>query len=209
LFLELYQKPMKRILLIMMFLFLSISTYAQTQTYGTVKLTSALDQLRFEVPGQPRYFFFSKTVDPSYMAFALYSPEDGGYFTYWKENSGDMIINKGNVGVGIREPVAKIDVNGGMRIRGRNSVASVNGFQNSLELLTPGSAALVYQPGTSEELMFGFHKNGNFYWGTGKTADNKYSMILNRDGHLEVKGSLGIGVSLAQLQHINSQLKAQ
>lgn len=77
------------------------------QTYSTLTLTDYMDQFRFEASGENRYWFMSKTQTDN-KAFALYSPEDGGWFTYWKEGSGDMILNKGKIGIGISSPEASL-----------------------------------------------------------------------------------------------------
>lgn len=78
-------------------------------------------------------------------------------------------------------------------IKGRNPISSVNNFTNKIELHGT-SAAIVYAPGTKKELMFGFHRNGNFYWGTGNSTaktPNYYSMYLQGStGHLGIKGRL-------------------
>ena len=108
--------------------------------------------------------------------------------------NGDYKIN-GKLGVGTADPNEKLVVNGGISVLGSNSVASVNGFYNCLQLINPSHAAIVYQPGTSKELMFGFHSNGNFYWGTGQSAGNDYCMVLSKTGDLTVFNSIGIGAT--------------
>ena len=100
---------MKKLTLTAVAVFLAVWSYAQSPTYSTVKLTHDADQIRFEVPNENRYWFMSKTASDN-KAFALYSPEDGGWFTYWKEASGDMIVNKGKVGIGTANPVSKLQV---------------------------------------------------------------------------------------------------
>ncbi len=103
----------------------------------------------------------------------------------WNEN--------GRLGIGTYNPVSKLDINGGVNISGINLLRSVNGFHNMLQLTNPLHAAIVYNAGKKDELMFGFHSNGNFYWGTGHSANKPdyYSMILNASsGNLGIKGKL-------------------
>ncbi|AXT62448.1 hypothetical protein D1816_19460 [Aquimarina sp. AD10] len=78
-------------------------------------------------------------------------------------------------------------------ILGNNPTPSVNGFLNRLEFKGGAHAALVFHPGQKDELMFGLHQNGNFYWGTGRSATKKdyYSMYLNgNNGNLGIRGKL-------------------
>ncbi len=107
-------------------------------------------------------------------------------------------IDAGNVGIGTNNPIAKLDVNGvtkvnSLSIDSQNSVASVNGFSNRIEFTGGGSGAMVFHPGEEDELMFGMHSNGNFYWGTGRNATKPdyYGMYLNAsEGNLGIKGRL-------------------
>lgn len=95
---------------------------ANTGSLLQLKMTGDYDQIKFEVPGENRYWIMSKTQGTSDRAFALYSPEDGGFFTYWQEGSGDMIVNKGSIGIGTPSPSAKLDVNGTSNFTGRMTV---------------------------------------------------------------------------------------
>ncbi|NOU15933.1 MAG: hypothetical protein HOO91_00040 [Bacteroidales bacterium] len=99
-------------------------------------------------------------------------------------------LNNGNVGIGTTTPSEKLAVNGGVSIEGTNSTSSVNGFNNALQLKNSSGAAIVFNPGQSTELMFGFHTDGNFYWGTGQNAGNSYCMFLSKTGNLGITGKL-------------------
>ncbi len=95
-----------------------------------------------------------------------------------------MTINdNGRIGIGTTSPSEKLEINGGISITGKNATNSVNGFYNCLQFKGLEHAAIVYNPGETNELMFGFHQNGNFYWGTGRNASDpdKYYMYLNND----------------------------
>jgi hypothetical protein len=101
---------MKNILFIFVSVILISNLYGQdNETYSTLTLTKHMDQFRFQVPGENRYWFMSKTQTDN-KAFALYSPDDGGWFTYWKANSGDMIVSKGRLGIGTSSPSSILDV---------------------------------------------------------------------------------------------------
>ena len=78
--------------------------FAQNGDFNRVYLRSQYDQLRFEVSGENRYWIMSKTVGGSNKAFALYSPDEGGWFSHWEAGSGDLIMHKGNLGIGAQNP---------------------------------------------------------------------------------------------------------
>jgi len=96
-----------------------------------------------------------------------------------------------------------------LSLTAKNAVTSVNGFYNVIEFTGLPHAALVYNSGKSNELMFGLHSNGYFYWGTGASAatPNYYSMELNgstgdlkiggklRATAVQLSGNLGIGTA--------------
>ncbi len=115
--------------------------------------------------------------------------------TVWSQTN--TFPTSGHVGIGTGTPTSTLDVNGkttvnSLSIDGANSPTSVNGFLNKIEFKGGGHGALVFHPGQSDERMFGLHSNGNFYWGTGRSATKKdfYSMILNGgNGNLDVKGT--------------------
>ncbi len=121
---------MRRFLWLITFFLLSVSASAQTETFGAIKLTSSWDQIRFEVGGENRYWFMSKTAGANDKAFALYSPDDGYWFTTWKEGAGDLIQHKGNFGLGIYSPFSGTN-NNGMHI--------ARGWHSSLLLGLPNS----------------------------------------------------------------------
>lgn len=94
---------------------------AKLDVNGNIKtsrlyLSNYMDQIRFEVPGEKRYFLMSKTINED-KALALYSPEDGGWLFEVKEQSGNFIINRGNLGVGTTTPDYKLDVLGTIRAK--------------------------------------------------------------------------------------------
>ncbi len=115
---------MKKLLFTTLALIAVNVVFAQTPaTYSDLTLTKTHDQLKFDVPNQNRYWIMSKTASDN-KAFALYSPEDGGWFTYWKETSGDMIVNKGKVGIGTSNPLYKLDVSGTARFSNNLTIAN-------------------------------------------------------------------------------------
>ena len=102
-----------KLLILLIMICISGWAKAQTQTFGTIKLASTMDQIRFEILGESRYFIMSKPA--SNISFGIYSPDDGGWFTYWKTNSGNMVITKGNLGIGTDNPTSKLSVNGDIK----------------------------------------------------------------------------------------------
>ena len=97
------------------FYVLSLVSYFGYSQYSSLTLTGSMDQIRFEPSGYDRYWFMSKPGDGK--AFALYSPDDGGgWFTYWKLASGDMIMNRGRLGIGVSTPSEKLEVNGNIAL---------------------------------------------------------------------------------------------
>ncbi|WP_437398718.1 hypothetical protein [Flagellimonas lutimaris] len=134
----------------------------------------------------------------------------GNYFTIQDDPTGNFlrlgygfannltISPSGNVGINTNSPSSKLDVNGilksqALSISGYNPISSVNGFRNKIEVFG-SNGAIVFNPGLSDELMFGMHSNGNFYWGTGganASNPNYYSMYLNgNNGNLGIRGKL-------------------
>lgn len=80
-----------------------------------------------------------------------------------------------------------------INISGNSPIASVNGFLNKIQFTGDSNGAIVFHPNQPDELMFGLHSNGNFYWGTGQNATkpNYYSMSLNgNNGNLGIRGTL-------------------
>ena len=98
----------------------------------------------------------------------------------------------GHVGIGTTTPQSKLDVQGGVSISGTNAISSIANFRNALQLKSTHHAAIVYNPGDSTELMFGFHNNGNMYWGSKLEG---YSMILSKTNGLQIVDALLVGAS--------------
>ncbi len=96
-----------------------------------------------------------------------------------------------------------------LNLTGFNPTSSVNGFGNQINL-TGYSSAIVFDTNLPTELMFGFHRNGNFYWGK-RNSDpanlmNYYPMTLNAltskltiGGELEVKNQITSKLNLTVL----------
>ncbi|MCW8311100.1 hypothetical protein K7A41_07690 [Sphingobacterium sp. InxBP1] len=98
----------------------------------------------------------------------------------------------GNVGIGTTAPQSKLQVIGGLSVNGRNPSPGINGFGNAIQLVDPSHAAILYNPGQSTELMYGFHSNGSMYWGHASA----YSMSLTKNGDLRVMNTLAVGHGL-------------
>jgi hypothetical protein len=106
---------MKKLLSVLIFVAIGSQAMAQVGTYENIDLTHEYDQIRFIVPGEPRYYLMSKTSGTNNKALALYSAQDnagGSWFFTVKEGTGDFIIHKGNVGIGTTTPNEKLTVNG-------------------------------------------------------------------------------------------------
>ena len=119
-------------LLLLLFFLLNITNVISQDTFSRIYLNNIQDQIQFNVPNQNRYWLMSKTETDN-KALALYSPDDGGWFTYWKKTSGDMVINKGNLGIGtVPESNINLDImNSSPRFRLRtptNNVIALGDF---------------------------------------------------------------------------------
>lgn len=97
-------KNIRNLFFIGLILIISSQKLTGQATYGSIKLTANYDQLKFEVPGENRYWLMSKTIGSNNKAYGFYSPDEGGWFTYWKQGSGDMILSKGKIGLGTTSP---------------------------------------------------------------------------------------------------------
>ena len=47
----------------------------------------------------------------------------------------------------------------GIELNGGNPTSSVNGFRNKIQFTGASHGAIVFNPGKTDELMFGFHSN--------------------------------------------------
>lgn len=160
-----------------------------------LRLTSDYDQLKFEVPGENRYWIMSKTKG-SDKAYALYSPDDGGWFTYWKETSGDMIVNKGNVGIGTSSPSAGLHVanDNGIKI-GETGSSTTGTSLRMVDDVNEGTAAkddlLIESDGA---VLVRLDKNEN-----GISGNHKGFAIVDRSKNAvlvaEEAGDVGVGLA--------------
>ena len=107
-----------------------------------------------------------------------------GYFAIGNETSGKSIVitPDGNVGIGNSyTPSEKLEIyGGGLSVKGRNSINAFSNFYNMIQFIGQNHGAIVFQPGTQDELMFGFHSNGSFYW----AKEDQYLMQLTNGGSL-------------------------
>jgi hypothetical protein len=77
--------------------------------YEKITLTGAYSQIRFEPTGLSNYYLGTKAQDK--MALGLYGGKEKSWLTYWKEETGDMIIKKGKVGIGTASPQSPLHIN--------------------------------------------------------------------------------------------------
>ena len=183
-------------------LILSASLTAEAQINNTsITLTAAYDQLIFAPAGQTnQYFFMSKPA--SSIAFGQYSPQEGGWFTYWKTGSGDMIVNKGKVGLGTTTPAYQLDLNAGgankTLARFSGSFSGIQGIQ--VERIGGDNIRLVanytnYGGGLESSSVMRFAINNN--------GIHSPSMLIDTDG------KVGIGTTSPSEQlHVASTIRA-
>lgn len=112
---------MKKVLLVSTLFMICLKAVGQTGSYNVINLSHQYDQIRFVVPGEPRYYLMSKTYDTNDRALALYSAEDntgGTWFFTVRQGTGDFILHKGNFGIGATTPTAGLHIqkNTGLKI---------------------------------------------------------------------------------------------
>lgn len=154
-------------------------------------LTKEYDQLRFEVTGENRYWLMSKTKDSHDKALALYSPDELGFFTYWKTGTGDMVINQGNLGIGTDSPSAGLHVadNNGIKIddQGIGFAASlrmsdgINGTATKDDLLFESDGAFIFKLDNNENGI------SNIPGFAILNSDNETALLVKEDGTTESK----------------------
>ena len=198
----------KYLLLAMVLLFLSKTGNAQNETFDNVIVNEKL-QLGGNGLNQPvtnsSFPFIYRTTLLSGAAFPF--NQNGNLVLQTRSSAPRNIVlmtgnptpsprmtisNDGNVGIGVDSPTSRLSVGGGISVSGSNPINSIYGFKNAIELKGMSHASIVYEPGSSNELMFGFHSNGNFYWATGPNSSNpQYSMYLDASsGNLGLRGKL-------------------
>ncbi len=183
---------------------LTISAVNAQITNTTITLTAAYDQIRFEPSGHSnRYFFMSKPA--SSIAFGHYSPEDGGWFTYWKTGSGDMIVNKGKVGIGTSSPNANLHIssstsgNSSIRIEA-DTDNNDEGDNPMLEYIQDGGQVGAYLG--FDNVNFG---SNIFGIGTRYSGADKWNVLAINTQN----GNIGIGTKTPNEQlHVANSIRA-
>ena len=180
---------------ILTLMLLSESLIAQDGTYNRLYLKADWDQLRFEVPGENRYWIMSKTVGTNDKAFALYAPEDGGYFTYWRAASGDMIVNRGNVGIGVVAPLEKLHVGGNTLIGGQlyakrsGTLGNKYNIDNAAAVIGDGNFNMLIDGNelfTNQALYIGSHPGHPTILGNISESGFNHQMYLHKDGDIGI-----------------------
>lgn len=87
----------------------------------------------------------------------------------------------GNVGVGTTTPGAKLDINAD------TGNPKIDGWFEAIRFSQQENSAITYPGG---ELLFGMHKDRNFYFADIKDGFRKYVMVINAD-----TGNVGIGTT--------------
>ncbi|NAY93419.1 hypothetical protein GTQ34_16025 [Muricauda sp. JGD-17] len=156
---------------------------------GNVGIGTTNPQYKLEVDGSVSGILRHKS---NYFSMFPYnaSYDDGSYAkTFYDGNRKQIRFWNSDTGTAF----TRLET-GGLSIGSSNPVSSTNGFENRIEFINGGNGAIVFHPGASDELMFGMHQNGKFYWGRGRShAQNPsdYSMFLNGiNGNLGIRGKL-------------------
>ena len=180
--------------------FLSISSLilAQDPSYNTLTLTKAYDQLKFQIPGEHRYFFMSKPSTNT--SFGLYSPDDGGWFTYWNTGSGNMILNKGKIGVGNSTPFYPIHIK---TPSGTNAIFGLEAtnFTPQIRMYSGGTNIhnrIAYGTGTGTDGKFSISEIST---GSGVNGSITDRLTINSNGYV------GIGVNPTYKLDVNGSAK--
>jgi len=175
--------------ILLFIILMTLTNLSFSQIYPSVTLTSPWDQLKFEVPGEPRYFLMSKPSTNS--ALALYSPENGGYYFKIKETTGDFLLSKGNLGIGTETPNAHLHVSGGTEgdVKFRLEADTDNNVESDNPLME------FRQDGGAVGMNVGFANNefGNNIFGIGRrylNVDYWDSFTVNT-----ADGNVGIGTN--------------
>ncbi len=205
---------MKKLTTLILISLMTVSVWGQT--YDKITLTGAYSQIRFEPSGQSNYYLGTKAQDG--LALGLWGGTEKSWLTYWKEGTGDMIIQKGNVGIGTTTPTAKLDVAGLVKSTELNVVKSTSPYLWVKNTTKNASAESVIKAsysydGSSQQrsarLELGtVHKKGEGHyngkvWSVESFSSNTWANApvfrINRGSEkmlsIDYYGNIGIGIS--------------